>query len=151
MRMNRADDKSTKNVTWPKAGASFALFRGNSVLLVHRSKPPRLWSLPGGHIEPGETAAAAATRELLEETGLTATAAVLIDVLDVIVRDPDGALRAHYLLTVYAGQWRDGEPRAASDAGDARFVPLAGLDEYPLTPEAKRLISQAWTKLSDAQ
>ncbi len=31
-----------------------------------------LWELPAGHIEPGEKAARAAKRELLEETGLTA-------------------------------------------------------------------------------
>jgi 8-oxo-dGTP diphosphatase len=29
------------------------------------------WELPGGHIEPGETAEAAARRELWEETGVT--------------------------------------------------------------------------------
>lgn len=31
-----------------------------------------LWELPAGHIDPGEKPAAAARRELLEETGLTA-------------------------------------------------------------------------------
>jgi ADP-ribose pyrophosphatase len=31
-----------------------------------------LWELPAGHIDPGEKAAKAAKRELLEETGLTA-------------------------------------------------------------------------------
>ena len=31
-----------------------------------------LWELPAGHIDPGEAAAHAAKRELLEETGLTA-------------------------------------------------------------------------------
>ena len=34
--------------------------------------------LPGGHVEPGESAAAAAIRELNEETTLTATAARLL-------------------------------------------------------------------------
>src|SRR5690349_1175799 len=32
-----------------------------------------LWELPAGHIDPGEKPANAAKRELLEETGLTAT------------------------------------------------------------------------------
>ena len=40
------------------------------VLLVR--KPHCRWTLPGGKVEPGETRAEAATRELQEETGLDA-------------------------------------------------------------------------------
>lgn len=149
MRMNDAADKPSAVAVWPKAAASFALFRDDSVLLVQRMKPiAGVWSLPGGHIEPGETAAAAAVRELNEETGLVAAADGLVDILDVIIRADDGNLRAHYLLAVHFGRWREGEPRAASDAAAARFVAIANLDEYPLTPGAKRLIAQAWGKLA---
>ena len=134
---------------WPKCAASIAVLRGNSVLLVERSKPPRagLWSLPGGHIEPGETAAAACLRELAEETGVTATLVGLVDILDVITRDDDGALTAHYLLAVFCGRWQSGEPIAASDSRAARFVPLDGLGAYQMTPGAERIIAQATARL----
>lgn len=36
----------------------------------HARIDPEVWGLPGGHVEPGETFAAAAPRELAEETGL---------------------------------------------------------------------------------
>ena len=50
--------------------------RSGAVLMQHRDGhapvSPNQWSLPGGHIEPGETPEEAARRELLEETGLAA-------------------------------------------------------------------------------
>lgn len=41
-------------------------------LIIGRSTP-RIWSLPKGHIEPNEPIEVAATREVLEETGIEAT------------------------------------------------------------------------------
>ena len=50
--------------------------RVGRVLMQHRSHDahpePGRWTPPGGRLEPGEDAATAAHRELLEETGLTA-------------------------------------------------------------------------------
>jgi len=42
---------------------------GERLLLGHASRSPR-WDIPKGGVEPGETPAAAACRELQEETGL---------------------------------------------------------------------------------
>jgi 8-oxo-dGTP diphosphatase len=144
------DDQNRKSGSaspthWPKCAASIAVLRENTVLLVERSKPPRdgLWSLPGGHIEPGETAAAAALRELAEETGVVAELVGLVDILDVITRDVAGGLTAHYLLAVFCGRWLSGEPIAASDSRSARFVALDGLVDYRMTPGAEGMIRRA--------
>ena len=44
---------------------------GTRLLLGHASRSPR-WDIPKGMVEPGESFAAAARRELVEETGLVA-------------------------------------------------------------------------------
>ena len=44
-----------------------------SIELEDPTSGERIWSLPGGAIEPGETAEEAAVRETLEETGYAVT------------------------------------------------------------------------------
>ena len=57
---------------------------GGQVLLVQRRNPPDAarWGFPGGHVEPGETALAAAARELFEETGIKAEKPLLFATYD---------------------------------------------------------------------
>jgi 8-oxo-dGTP diphosphatase len=131
--------------TWPKAAASAAIFRNGEVLIAERGKGSLRgrWSLPGGHIEPGERASEAARREVREETGIDAAILGLVDVHDVILDRPDGGLAAHYVIAVYYGHWIAGEPVAAADCADARFVALDSLGEYALTPGAAEIIVRA--------
>jgi 8-oxo-dGTP pyrophosphatase MutT (NUDIX family) len=49
---------------------------GERLLLGHATRSPR-WDIPKGIVEPGESLAAAARRELLEETGLGVPEAAL--------------------------------------------------------------------------
>ena len=139
---------SVTKLVLPRPAASIAVFRGGDVLLVERGKPPvaGLWSLPGGHIEAGEKARDAALRELAEETGVTAEIADVTAVHDVIVRDKAGAVSVHYVLSVFYGRWVAGEPVAATDCRDARFVALDDLKRYALTPGAERIIRTAYNR-----
>lgn len=123
----------------PTPCAGVVCLRGEEVLLIKRGKAPRLgqWSIPGGRIEPGEPAAAAALRELKEETGVEAKILGLIDVVDYITPE------RHYVLIDYAARWTGGEPRAGDDAADARFVPVGNIRELGLWDETVRVIRQA--------
>lgn len=136
-------------VAWPRAAASAAIFRGSKVLIAERGAGPMRgsWSLPGGKIEPGETAAAAARREIKEETGLDVTLSGLIDLHEVIHTDPQRGLLVHYIIAVHYGTSLEGEPRAATDISDARFVGLGDLERYRMTDGAVRFIKEGYRRL----
>jgi 8-oxo-dGTP diphosphatase len=148
--MGTSGEETSAQGPWPRAGASAVLFRGEAVLLVERGGGPSegLWSLPGGCIEPGETAEDAARREVHEETGLDPHIAGLAGVYDLIDRDSDGAVVLHYVLATYFGRADDGEPLPGSDAREARFIALDKLDELPLTRGTRFVIDEAWHLLA---
>ena len=132
-------------IQWPRAAASAAVFQDGMVLLARRAKPPLagIWSLPGGHIEPGEKAREAAMRELHEETGVKADLMGIVDVKDVILRRDDGSLRAHYVITAFYGVWLSGTARPQSDAQDVEWVDLPALADRPLTEGTIDIIMRA--------
>lgn len=128
----------------PVPAVSAFVFRDNSVLLVKRRDEPSrgFWSPPGGSLELGETVEEAAVRETLEETGVRVRAQGAVDVRSFIVRDPGGRVRWHYALIGVLCDWVSGEPFPATDAENARFIPLAELGEYELTPSAREALER---------
>jgi 8-oxo-dGTP diphosphatase len=92
------------------------------IVLVRRRHPPPGWALPGGFVEAGESAAAAARRELREETGLDVELVELFHVYADPARDPRGPT----LSAVFIGRGR-GIPTGADDAAEARVFPLGAL------------------------
>jgi 8-oxo-dGTP diphosphatase len=127
----------------PIVGVGVVCLRRDEVLLVQRGKPPLEgdWSLPGGRLEWGETLAAAALRELREETGVVARLAGQIEAVDGIFRSRSTQdIWAHYVMVDFAAVWEAGEPAAGDDARMARFVPLAELWRLELWSETRRII-----------
>ncbi len=110
----------------------------DSILLVRRGRAPQAgrWSVPGGHVEPGETPEAAVLRELLEETGLTGTCGPVV--LDVTL-DIEG--RRYWITDFAVTVEGDRVPVAADDAQAAAWVPLGQLDGLELVDGLDRLIA----------
>ena len=111
------------------------------VLLVRRSNPPDagLWGYPGGRVEPGETPAEAALRELREETGVEAADARLLTVLE--VRAEGFAYDLHAHLCAYVS----GDPSPADDVSAAAWVPVAEVlaRARPMSHDVERVLRAA--------
>ena len=127
---------------YPMVGVGVVVWRGDEVLLIKRGKPPRAgsWSLPGGRQKLGETTRDAGAREVMEETGVEVLIEGLVDVVDSITRDEHGRVRLHYTLVDFRARWVSGEPSAATDAADARWVHADDLGAYGLWHETLRVI-----------
>ena len=132
------------------AAASVIVIRGGEVLLVKRAKGGSIgvWSAPGGHIDDGETAEAAARRELLEETGLAVGGAVgaLLPLAIHTVTLParaDAPERIYDIVVFAAAAEPEACPRAASDAADAMFIPLEQLPGIDTTAGLEDLAKRA--------
>jgi 8-oxo-dGTP diphosphatase len=132
----------------PLVGVGGVVVDRGRVLLVRRGTEPLRghWSLPGGLVEVGEALSDALVREVREETGLTVRVVELIELLDRIHREGD-RVRYHYVIADYLCVVEGGEPRAASDADEVRWVERAEWNSHSalrLDPIAVRVIEAGW-------
>ena len=130
----------------PLVGVSAVVLHDKTVLLVERGKPPwqGLWSLPGGHVEWGETLRAAAVREVLEETGIAVAIDRLVDTIDLINRDASGLISSHYALTVFAAHMVGGVLQSGSDAAGVTWADIARLPGCRCFPAPGRRSRRLW-------
>jgi 8-oxo-dGTP diphosphatase len=129
----------------PRVGIGIAVLRGDQVLLVRRGRAPALgkWSLPGGGQELGETAEAAARRELFEETGLSVGRLVLAGNVDSIHHDAAGRVQYHYTILDFAARYERGEAVPGDDVTAIAWAAPHEFDFYDLWEEARRIIASA--------
>jgi len=131
--------------TRPVLAASIAVFRDGKVLLATRTRPPadQLWSLPGGKVEAGESLEDAALRELEEEVGVTARIIGFNRHVEIVGREPDGAVTHHFVIASFVGAWVSGEPRPGPEAGAVLWADPLRLAGLPTTRELGDVLRRA--------
>jgi 8-oxo-dGTP pyrophosphatase MutT (NUDIX family) len=93
-----------------------------------QGKPPGVWALPKGNLDPGETPAETAVREVLEETGVAGRLREKLGDVKYTYTRRDGTrvfkVVSFYLLTAGRGRLGAIEERMRIEVAEARWLPL---------------------------
>ena len=108
--------------------------RGDELLLQNRVKKDwQGWTMPGGHVEPGESIVDAVVREMQEETGLT----VLHPKLCGVKQFPISGGR--YLVFLFETEEFEGSLRSSRE-GEMRWIPRSRLGEYRTVEDLETML-----------
>jgi ADP-ribose pyrophosphatase YjhB (NUDIX family) len=103
-----------------------------------------LFSLPGGMVEPGETLAEAALRELQEEVGVAAAITGRLAPVEVIERDAGGRVRLHIVIAPHMARWVSGEAQTGLEAREIRWSTPTDIATLPTTPGLPAILEEAF-------
>lgn len=142
------NDDSGQYPRTPRVAVGALVIHNGRVLLVRRGKPPSegLWAIPGGSVHLGETIQAAAEREIREEADIVIRAGDPLLTFDVIKRDPDGAIRFHYVIVDVAAEYVSGRPTPGDDAEDAAWVAREEITSLDMPPATRRFLKEHFLK-----
>lgn len=133
--------------TYVAPSAFVAVRDPDGALLLVRRRDTGDWELPGGRVEPGESATDAAVRETAEESGVTVEITGVVGIYTdpgyLIAEPRTGAVRQPFAVCFHA-QAKSGTPRGDQDeTSDAQWVATRHLPALPIHPAIRRRITHA--------
>ncbi len=135
-------------------GVGVIIVRQGKILIGRRNGKNgyNTWSMPGGHLDVGETPQDTAVREVLEETGLVVANPQFIGYTnDIFPQD-----RKHYLTLWIVTEYTSGEPKVTAThemdsfewvdfaelvKKEQLFLPLINFAKSPFAGELKKLLN----------
>lgn len=140
-----------KYPTNPEVGVGVvAIDESNRILLVKRKYPPGAgkWSIPGGHLELGESLYEAAVRELYEETGINGDPIGIVNIDELVVYDDKEKIKYHYVLidVLVKPKTPLENAKASSDALEIAVIPIREAVNLDITKTSRSLIEKLISK-----
>lgn len=121
-------------------------------ILLTRRQDNGLWCLPGGRMEPGESATEAVEREVIEETGLRVRACKLIGIYtspDLVIAYADGN-RNQLVAMSFEAQITGGEMQLSDETTEIGFFTPAQIRTMPIVPHHWQRIEDALANRAEA-
>lgn len=108
------------------------------ILLMKRDHPPfdQYWGLPGGHIDPGETAEQAVIREVKEETNLNFKPKFFIDAEEYFEEE-----NWHASASFFTGTW-EGEVKISKEHSEFGWFNKDQINEMQLAFNHKKILDK---------
>jgi ADP-ribose pyrophosphatase YjhB (NUDIX family) len=94
-------------------------------------------------VEPGESAADTARRELGEETGVDADILGFAGFREMVMRGANGKVERHYVILSFAARWRAGEARSGHELSEIAWIEPGALTHFETTEGLEEIVAAA--------
>jgi 8-oxo-dGTP pyrophosphatase MutT (NUDIX family) len=138
-RIDHYDDPGAPAANSLVPAASAVVADADGRILVARRRDNDLWTIPGGAMEPGETIAATAVREVKEETGIDVEVVGLVGLYSDprhVVEYSDGEVRQQFSIC-FACTPTSGVTATSEETSEVEWVDPDSLDEVDMHPSIR--------------
>lgn len=138
-RRDYLDDPDAPKANRVVPAASAIVLDNAGRILLHKRTDNGLWSIPGGAMEPGESIAETAVREIREDTGIEARVDRLLGVYSnphhVIAYD-DGEIRQQFSVC-FLCHTTGGKLTTSDESAESRFFDLTEIHDLDMHPSIR--------------